>query len=167
MSWGTQVQFKPSDKLLLNYSTFIGTDKPDSARLMRIYHNVYGIISLSEKVGLTLGFDIGTEEKSVTTRGVNTWFSPVAILRYAINDKVAIAGRLEYYDDENGVIISTGTPNGFKTTGYSANIDYAPMKQVLLRFEARSFQSKDAIFNKQSQFVKQDNFVTGSLAISF
>ncbi len=42
MSWGTQIQFKPSDKVLLNYSTFIGTDKPDSARLSRLFHNIYG-----------------------------------------------------------------------------------------------------------------------------
>jgi len=132
MSWGTQVQYKASDKVLLNYSTFIGTDKPDSARLMRIFHNVYGNFLFTDKLGLTLGFDIGTEEKTVNGNGTNTWFSPVAILRYAINDKLAIAGRLEYYNDEHGVIISTGTPNGFQTTGYSVNFDYAPIKQVLV-----------------------------------
>jgi hypothetical protein len=26
MSWGTQIQFKPCDKVLINYSNFIGTD---------------------------------------------------------------------------------------------------------------------------------------------
>jgi hypothetical protein len=167
MSWGTQIQFKPSGKVLLNYSTFIGTDKPDSARLMRVFHNLYGIFNITDKLGLTLGFDIGTEEKSVTDGGTNAWYTPVGILRYAINDKWAIAGRLEHYNDEHGVIISTGTPNGFQTTGYSLNLDYSPAKNVLVRVEARNFSSKDEIFVKQSNMVNGDASVAGSIAVSF
>ncbi len=167
MSWGTQIQFKPSDKVLLNYSTFIGTDKPDTARLMRYFHNIYGIFNLSDKLGLTLGFDIGMEEKTPSDGGTNTWYAPIGILKYAINEKWAIAGRLEYYNDKNGVIISTGTPNGFQTTGYSINLDYAAAKNVLLRLEARNLSSKDEVFVKQSKAVKSDASVTGSIAVSF
>jgi hypothetical protein len=167
MSWGTQIQFKPSDKVLLNYSTFLGTDKPDSARLIRIFHNFYSIISITDKLGLTLGFDFGTEEKTTTGTGTNTWYTPNAILKYSFNDKWAMAGRVEHYNDKKGVIIGTGTTNGFQTTGYSINIDHAPAKNVLLRLEARSFNSKDAIFIKQTQTVKNSTFLTGSVAVSF
>ena len=167
MSWGTQIQYKPSDKVLLNYSTFIGTDKPDSARLLRIFHNFYSIISITDKLGLTLGFDIGTEEKSSTGTGTNTWFSPVGIIKYTFNEKWALAGRVEHYNDKNGVIISTGTLNGFQTTGYSLNLDHAPAKNVLIRLEARSFKSKDAVFIKQTQMTKSNSFLTGSVAVSF
>ncbi|HEY6503250.1 MAG TPA: porin [Chitinophagaceae bacterium] len=167
MSWGTQVQFKPSDKVLLNYSTFIGTDKPDSARLLRVFHNLYGILTLSDKLGLTIGFDIGTEEKTPGGKENNTWYTPVGILKYTINDKWTIAGRVEHYNDENGVIISTGTPNGFQTTGYSLNIDYGPTKNVLVRLEARSFSSKDEIFIKDNSTVKNNTFITSSIAVSF
>ncbi len=167
MSWGTQIQYKPSSKVLLNYSTFIGTDKPDSARLIRIFHNFYSIISITDKLGLIFGFDIGTEEKTPTGTGTNTWYTPNAILKYSFNDKWAMAGRLEHYNDKNEVIISTGTTNGFQTTGYSINIDHAPAKNILLRLEARSFNSKDAIFIKQTQTVKNNTFLTGSVAVSF
>jgi hypothetical protein len=167
MSWGTQIQCKPSDKILLNYSTFIGTDKPDSARLMRYYHNLYGQFTLTKKLGLILGFDIGTEEKTPAGGGVNTWYTPVGILKYSINDKWAVAGRVEYYDDEAGVIIATGTPNGFKTMGYSMNLDYAPVSQVLIRLEARSFNSKDDIFIKERETVSNNPFITASIAVAF
>lgn len=167
MSWGAQLQFKPSDKVLLNYSNFIGTDKPDSARLIRIFHNFYGIFTLTEKLGLTFGFDIGTEEKSVSGKGNYTWFSPVGILKYTINEKWAVAARIEHYNDKNGVIISTGTPNGFQTTGFSFNIDHTPVKNVLVRLEARSLRSKDKIFIKNNEIKDDDTFVTGSIAISF
>ncbi|HEX5652890.1 MAG TPA: outer membrane beta-barrel protein, partial [Chitinophagaceae bacterium] len=62
MNWGSQVMFKPSGKLMLNYSSFIGTDKPDSNRLWRYFHNLYGVLVLNDKFGLTLGFDFGQEQ---------------------------------------------------------------------------------------------------------
>lgn len=167
MSWGTQIQFKPSSKVLLNYSTFIGTDKPDSARLFRIFHNVYGIFSLTEKIGFILGFDFGTQEKEVNNNNINTWYSPVCILKYIVDDKWAVAARAEYYDDKNGVIISTGTSNGFKTTGYSFNVDYNPAKNVLARIEARTLNSKDKIFTKTNSIINTNSFITGSIAVSF
>ncbi len=167
MSWGTQVQFKPNSTTTFNYSTFIGTDKPDSARLMRYFHNLYAIFNLSPKLGVTAGFDIGTEQKTKGSSDMNTWYSPVVILKYAINDKWAIAARGEYYEDKQGVIIATGTTNGFKTTGYSLNIDYAPVSNILIRLEGRNLSSKDAIFTKAQTTQKNNAFVTASVAVSF
>jgi len=167
MSWGTQIQFKPSGKVLLNYSTFIGTDKPDSARLSRLFHNIYGILAITDKFGVTFGFDIGTEEKTPGSEKKNTWYSPIVILKYAFNSKWAIAGRLEHYNDKNGVIISTGSPNGFQTTGYSVNIDHSPSKNVLVRLEARNLSSHDDIFIKSSGITSNNFFITSSIAVSF
>jgi hypothetical protein len=89
------------------------------------------------------------------------------ILRYQCCDKLAIAVRGEYYNDKNGIIIATGTPNGFQTIGYSLNLDYAIRDNVLWRIEGRGLKSKDKIFSKNSGIVNINNFVTTSLAISF
>ena len=167
MSWGTQIQYKPSDKFLLNYSTFIGTDKPDSARLSRLFHNIYGIFTVTDKFGITAGFDIGTEEKFPGSDDKNTWYSPVLILKYTFHNKWAIAVRGEYYSDEDGVVIATGTLNGFKTTGFSLNIDYSPMKNFIVRLEARNLSSKDEIFIKPSGITNNNTFITSSIAVSF
>lgn len=168
MSWGTQVQFKPTENVTVNYSTFLGTDKPDSARLWRYFHNLYGVFQLSSKLGLTLGFDIGQEQIEKEESKMNTWYTPVAILRYTPADRWAFAVRGEYYSDEHGVIISTGTPNGFKTWGYSANIDYLPIKNVALRMEGRMLNSKDDIFLKSNESATSTNTaVTFSAAVNF
>jgi opacity protein-like surface antigen len=167
MSWGTQVYFKPSDKVALNYSTFIGTDKPDSARLWRYFHDVYGIFQFSDKIGLIAGFDMGMEQKTRNGDGHNIWYTPVGILRYTPNNKWAVALRGEYYSDEHGVIIGTGTQNGFKTIGGSTNVDYLPMKNVALRLEARHLDSKDAIFAKDGTAKNKNTAITFSTAISF
>jgi len=40
-SFGTQINFKLSNKILFNYSTFLGTDKPDNFNAIRQFHNFY------------------------------------------------------------------------------------------------------------------------------
>lgn len=166
-SFGTQITFKPSASVTLNSSTFIGTDKPDSARLMRYFHNFYGIFQVSKKVGVTVGFDYGAEEKSPESSATNTWYSPVLIVRYTAGNNVALALRGEYYSDGNGVIIATGTPHGFKTTGLSFTVDYQVHEAILWRTEVRTSASKDRVFERESKPVKDNTFIGTSLCVSF
>ncbi len=166
-SFGTQITFKPNSSITLNSSTFIGTDKPDSARQMRYFHNFYGIFQLNKKLGLTVGMDYGVEDKTSETSDKNSWYSPVVILRYSVTDKLSLAIRGEYYSDEQGVIIATGTPNGFKTTGVSMNLDYSVTSNVLWRAEIRNITSKDNVFTKNDEEVNTNTFIGTSLAISF
>jgi hypothetical protein len=167
MSWGTQIQFKPTDKVTFNYSTFLGTDKTDSARLWRYFHNLYSIIQLSDKVEATICLDLGQEQATKGESDMNTWYTPAIILRYAPVDQWAFAVRGEYYSDEKGVIITSGTPNGFKTSGFSANIDYLPVKNIALRLEGRLLNSKDDLFIKNDDVTDTNTAVTFSAAVSF
>lgn len=167
MSWGTQVTIKPTSKITLNYSTFLGTDKPDSTRLWRIYHNIYGIFQFTGKVGFTAGFDMGTEQVSKGSSDKNTWYSPVGILRYTPTSQWALAVRGEYFNDEDGVIIAAGTPNGFKTSGFSLNVDYLPIPNVALRLEGRTLNSKDDIFIKDGNPKSNTTAITFSAAVGF
>ncbi|MEO8149406.1 MAG: porin [Bacteroidia bacterium] len=166
-AFGTQITFTPGSKLTLNYSTFIGNDKPDSVKQMRYYHNFYGIFHPTNKFAITLGFDYCMEQKSKGSSDYNNLYSPVLILKYQLTDKFAIAGRGEFYNDKNGIIIATGTENGFQTSSFSLNLDYAPSNNVVWRVEARTLNSKDKIFIKDDETVNTNTFVTTSLAISF
>lgn len=165
--FGTQVVFKPGSRITLNWSTFIGNDKADSVRQMRYFNDVYGIFNITDRFSLIAGCDYGLEQTAKGSSDMNSWFSPIAIARYAFSDKIALAGRYEYYDDENGVIISTGTPNGFKTSGYSLNFDVAPVSNVLFRVEGKLYSSKDDIFSKNGEAKSSNVAVTTSLAVSF
>jgi hypothetical protein len=122
---------------------------------------------MNNRFGLTFGFDVGAQQKSKNSTEYNTWYSPVVIARFSLNDKLNLAVRGEYYGDKNGVIIGTGTPNGFKTFGYSANFDYKISDLLLWRIEARGFSSKDEIFNLDQKPSRVNYFVTSSFAISF
>jgi hypothetical protein len=78
-----------------------------------------------------------------------------------------MAIRVEYFSNKNGVIIATGTPNGFKTVAFSLNADRKIGGRLLWRMEFRSFKSKDEIFIKGSAFEKNNNAITISLALTF
>lgn len=172
-SVSTQVQYRPSPKLTLNWSTFIGSDRPDSLKQGRFFNNFYAYINPAGKFGVILGFDIGSDRKPIVSGdrrvgdGNYVWYSPVVIARLATSDKSYLAGRIEYYDDKNGVIIGTGTPNGFQTFGYSLNYDYAVLPNALFRIEGKVYNSKDAIFETDNGLSKTNTSLTTSLAISF
>ncbi|GAB0155209.1 porin [Chryseobacterium sp. Alg-005] len=167
ISFGHQVTYKPNDKITLNSSSFIGNDKPKDEKRMRYFHDLYANFQLTDQFSTLFGFDIGAEQKSKGSESYNIWYSPNVLMKYQFNEKWALAGRAEYYNDKNGVIISTGTPNGFQTFGYSLNVDYAILKNVVFRTEARGFTSKDAIFVKNDEYQKGNFFLTTSLAAWF
>jgi len=164
---GIQLTWKPTAKITVNYSNYLGTEGADSVRVRRFYHNVYGIFQLTDKFGLTLGFDYGTQQKAKGISDKNEVLSPVAIAQYKITSKWAVAGRVEYYEDKNGVFISTGMPNGFKTTGYSLNLDYAPISNAVIRLEGKIYDSKDKVFVRDLGMVNNNAALTASIAVSF
>jgi hypothetical protein len=166
-AFGTQLTYKPSDRFLFNYSTFIGNDKPDDVEQWRYFHDFYAFAQITPKFGVIAGFDIGQEEKPEGDNGFNTWWTPIVIVRYSATDKINIAARAEYYSDEDGVIIATGTPNGFKTTGYSVNIDYSFRPSILWRVEGRGFDSEGEIFNVTEDPSPLNFALTTSVACSF
>ncbi|WP_139418634.1 porin [Chryseobacterium mulctrae] len=167
-AFGHQLVFKPNEKLTINSSSFIGNDKPDSIRQMRYFHNLYAVYQINKKLGITAGFDIGAEQKAKGSDQYTIWYTPVLIAKYNAIDKLSFTARGEYYQDEKGVIISTGTENGFKTFGYSFNADYQIFPNLVWRTEIRNLNSKDAIFMKRTdEFNKNSLTATTALAISF
>jgi hypothetical protein len=165
-AFGTQITFEPNPSVTLNWSTYAGNEQADVARRWRYFNNFYGQFKVAEKTTLIAGFDIGSQQKAVKSSTYDVWFTPVLMAQYKATNKVQLAARAEYYSDEKGVIIASGTPNGFKTCGFSANFDYLVSDNVIFRVEARNLKSQDAIFIKDNVPNTSNTFVTTSLAIS-
>ncbi len=166
-SVGTQISYTPTKKTTINWSTFIGTDDPDSIRRTRYFNNFYGVFQISEKFNFIAAFDIGAQQKQKGSSAYHVWMSPIVILQFVLNDQWKASIRGEYYHDMNGVIIPTGTFKGFETSGVSLNFDYSPSKNVVCRIEGRWMNSKDFIFNSQSGPENNNYIIAASLAIKF
>jgi hypothetical protein len=148
-SFGLQLNYKPNSKLVLNYSNFLGNDRPDGIESWRLFHNLYAIYEASNTFGIIAGFDIGTDKFDPTSYG--TWYSPVLIVKQSLNEKTKIAVRGEYYSDPKQIIISTGTTNGFQTFGLSSNLDYDLNSIIKFRIEGKMYHSTDKIFTNENQ----------------
>lgn len=166
-AFGHQITWKPNASVTLNSSSFVGNDKLDVNRQMRLFHNFYGIFQANSKMAFTVGFDMGTEQIAKNSNEYNTWLTPIAMAKFAVSPKMALALRGEYFRDVNGVIIATGTRDGFQTLGYSANLDYAIQDNVLWRVEAKGLTSKNAIFLFEGENTRNNFLLAMSLSIAF
>ncbi|QQL48979.1 porin [Mucilaginibacter ginkgonis] len=164
---GLEIYYTPSPKITLNYSNYLGSENADSIGVRRFYNNFYGIFQLTDKFGLTAGFDYGIQQKVKNSNSYYHVLSPVLVGRYQFASQWWAAARVEYYHDANGVFITTSTPNGFKTTGYSLNIDYAPVANALIRLEGKIYDSKDNVFLRDGRPVNTSPLITASFAVSF
>jgi hypothetical protein len=160
-SVGLQLNYKPNSKLTLNYSNFMGSDKPDDMKALRLFHNLYAMYEPSKKLGFIAGLDVGTDKYD--PENYDVWYAPICIIRYKPVEKYRIAIRGEYYNDKKQILIATNTENGFQTYGVSTNFDIQFKENMIWRFEAKEYVSKDKIFNGDNS-----NFtLSTSLAIKF
>lgn len=144
-SFGLQLQYHFSPFFMLNYSNFIGTDRPDTEESTRTYHNFYSQILIAKNISIIAGFDLGRDRGY--GRRYSYWYTPTIIGQWRFSPQWAVACRYEYFRDNNAALFSSE----FDCTGYSANIDYMVSPQVLLRAEGKHFSSTKQIFDKNPQ----------------
>lgn len=161
---GTQVKYMPNTRYTLNWSTFTGTDDPDSTRRMRYFHNLFAQFQLHNKWTIILGLDYGIQQQHKNSRRYHNWFTPAMLIQYRITEKWASTIRAEYYQDRNGIMIPIDHINGFRTSGFSLNLDYAPRPHFIFRLEGRMLYSPGAIFSKENNRITHNFFITVSAA---
>ena len=163
-SVGMQLTYKPSSTLTLNYSNFIGHIQLDSINPIRVFHNLYAIYEASPKTAFIFGFDIGTQNNAQGKGAI--WYTPVMIAKLNLNSKSKIAGRLEYYNDKQQLIIPTATINGYQTFGASVNYDRQITSNVLWRAELKQYKSRDRIYRYEQASASQTS-ATMALIVKF
>jgi hypothetical protein len=163
-SIGHQITYRASPRLSLNSSSFIGNDKTDRERRIRYFHNFYGQYGVTERLSLIAGLDVGAEQKRRNSSSYDAWFSPIVVAQYHLSDQSRVVFRAEHYDDRSGVIIDSGTPNGFRTTSLSVNIDFRQSEDLLLRAELRAYQGKDRYFG--DGVIGSTNSLVGTVAFA-
>lgn len=167
LALGHQLLYKPNSNITLNSSSYIGSDGPDGSAAIRYFHNLYGIARVSNELGITAGIDVGAEQNSVASTDNKFWYTPVILIHYRPELTHRFTIRVEYFNDVNEAIISTGAGNGARVVGSSANYDYVISDNALWRIEGRGLWDEDDIFIRDGVPVKYNYFITTSIALSF
>lgn len=163
---GTQLQFRPNDKLLINSSTFFGNERPDSVRQMRLFHNFYLSYAIHPKIKLAFLLDAGAERK-INKDGYNSWMGAAILLQYLPAKNLNIAGRVEFYKDKENTIVTSYPPGKLSVAGFAFNIDYSLSKNLLFRNEARLFNSVNNIFENKNITSRTNFCLLSCISISF
>jgi hypothetical protein len=169
---GTQIQWKPSDKILINSSTFYGNEQPqDSLVRRRFFHDFYLTYAATERTNLALVFDVG-KQRGVGSEKYDTWHTAAVFVKHKLADKLSATLRGEYYYAERGVIIRSIMPRAldqnFRVAGGSLNLDYLPTSNVAFRVEGRYLNGMKGVFARTDNADNRSyGNVTTSIALSF
>ncbi len=137
---------------------------PEECAILAIFIRHF---NFTKRLGLIAAFDIGAQQQVKGISTYDVWFSPILIGQWTMNEQWKMGVRVEYYQDKTGIMIPTGTPNGFQTVGLSLNIDYAPIKNVVCRLEGRWLGSQDRLFETPNQATNTNFVVAVSIAAKF
>lgn len=164
---GTQITYTPSDKLTVNWSTFVGSAYPNTFNTrMRYFSDLYAIYRPTKKLELTLLYDVGSED-GPTDNNQRGWFTTALIARYQVGKYGHLVARGEYFQDEWGVVVPISPVYDFNTQGYSLGYDRNIMKNVMWRTEAKLYICKDDIFTGAILPRNMNGVITTSLAVRF
>jgi len=164
---GVRIDYAASPHASLGYSNFIGNEAPDTAPARpRVFNEILAFLT-RDPINLWVTIDYGTQRRGPAA-GSSSWWGAAAIVRAKLSPTVSVSGRLERYDDPDGVIVTTGTANPFNVTSGSLGIDVAPSAGALWRTEMRGYAARDAIFPMHGSggFATHDGVVVSSLALT-
>lgn len=167
---GTQVTFRPTQKLQLNSSTYFGEGRNAPIGFdqhIRYFHDFYATWMLTKKLGLAGVFDYNLEDAGANQ--TYSWWSSALLVKYDLHNKLSVCARGEYFSDPDEIMVATGDPEGFQVAGASLNADYKPSKNVMLRLEGKHYLSQGDIFfvPGESAFVPYSTTVTSALVVWF
>jgi len=116
---GTQFTYQPNKKTLFNWSTYFGSEGPDSISDFRLFNNLYTQLGLGDKVNITIGFDLGLQRSGWGNGQIRAWYCPTAIFEFLLPDHQALTLRLEHYQNRVDFDLSTtGMSLGYKRIFY-------------------------------------------------
>lgn len=152
-SLGTQLEFRPNKSHLLNWNTYIGSERSSvyPQRAMRYFTDLYWVYRPEGRFSLTSCAYIGVQEFAGSNAlDPAVWWQANMMGKWQFNNDWSVAARGELFSDERNVML--GVPfNGVTTTWMgsgSFNVTKSIAERAQLRWEVRRFFSDGYPFPK-------------------
>jgi hypothetical protein len=169
-SLGTQIEFKPSDRDLLNWNTYVGKEGKNghSSYGMRYFSDVYWTHGFSERLSIASCAYAGIQRNSQVVD--QFWWQANTAIRYSMNKLGSWSLRAEYFNDpDHAVVQSLAQGNPFRCISYSFGYGYHILSSMLFRVEYRKMQSTSGLlyFKGNSTSVESMEIITAALSFWF
>lgn len=172
-SIGTQVEYRPDSKNLINWNTYAGNERsafrPDFR--MRYFTDVYWIYNPNGRFTSTACVYGGMQERINMRQQTVSYFWGQAnyIARLRIKTNKWISARVEYFaDPENVMLRSINGQNKYSASSGSICYTVKLFNQAMLRAEARHFYSENTVFRNAANLpVNQSTWLIGNMTVWF
>ena len=131
--------------LTWNHNYYVGPEHPGTTRGWRNLYDTSVVVTPNDKLSYYVNFDYGRDRD--WTLGISNWIGIAGAARYAIGKRYALAARLEYYDDANG--LTTGTAQTVKEVTWTG--EYKLATWLMTRAEFRTDWSDKPFFERNGQ----------------
>lgn len=168
---GSWLEFKPNDRLSLNWNNYYGYEGSDTrpADRYRTFTDAYALWSPNERWSFTASAYMGWQERSKNDTGsTDTWWQANATAKHFLKNGTAFYARAERFSDPRSVMVTPITDaSGFQV--YSATIGHerSITRNVKFRLEARMFEADDKVYMREGRPVKDAFTLTGGLIARF
>ena len=166
-SIGTQLEYRPSDYLLINWNTYLGNERSSQRTEFgtRYFTDLFFIYT-KRKWSATACYYIGSQQRTNLANAI--WWQINLIGRYDVTDKISVSGRVEYFSDPEEVHIAPVTGvSGFSSYSSSLGVNYKVAENILFRTEGRTFFSDRDVYERNGEAVKNSNLLTTSITLWF
>jgi hypothetical protein len=151
LSVGTQLEYRPNNKILINWDTYVGDESSvlTPTYRTRYFTDAYVIYSSGKKFSLTSCAYIGLQDKKDTlgVKSQSHWWQANLVANWQLNKTCSIAARAEYFNDMQSVLVVPITSvTGFDAAGAGVCFNVKIGNNALFRLEERSFYSGRKMF---------------------
>jgi len=164
---GVSLAWTPNTKFSLIENYTGGPEQSNDNKDWRHLSDTVITYNPTAKLSLMANYDCGHEDIGIAQERsftVAKWSGLAGYVKYAPNDKWAVAVRGEYFDDNQGW--STGTAQ--ELSEFTATLQRTIAKSIISRLEFRRDMSDAAVFQKgAASFIKTQNTVTLGLVYAF
>lgn len=173
LCFGSQLEYRPNKKLLLNWNTFAGDSRSiaNPNYRTRLFSDVFYIYNMEGKFSSTGCVYFGVQERvdSTLNYSKHTWWSANITGRYKLDPSHSISVRAEYFSDPDMIMAVPVTGvSGFDVGGASICYNWLISENIFFRTEARTLLSKENVFfDKNDNPVSSNYFVVSSIAVWF
>ncbi|MCC6817526.1 MAG: porin [Bacteroidia bacterium] len=164
LAFGSQFEFRPNNKLLVNWDTYIGDEssKDHPEFRTRYFSDIYAIFNPEGKVSLTSCFYYGYQEikDSNLITSYNPWGQANIQARLNVSKKSSLSARLEVFDDPNSVQVTPITGiKGFNCASAGLCYTLKINSNALFRLEGRYFESEKNIYLDQKRNLSKNSLL--------
>lgn len=171
-SLGTQIEYRPNTKNLINWNTYLGDERsatsPDYRT--RYFTDLYWIHNPDGRFSFTACVYGGMQERLNIRKHIshNYWGQANYIARWRIKKDKWISARAEYFaDPENVILSSINGDKKYAATSGSLCYTVKMFDNALFRIEGRHFYSDSKVFRDNTTPVNQSTWLITNLTLWF